>query len=104
MRTYDFSPLFRYSVGFDRIENLMASAMSRSDQSTSYPPYNIETVGESTYRITMAVAGFREGELDITQKENSLVVSGKAHNDDGDVSYLHQGDWGLFATLELLGS
>ena len=91
MRTYDFSPLFRYSVGFDRIENLMATAMSRADQSPSYPPYNIETVGESTYRITMAVAGFGEEDLEITQKENSLVICGKTHKGQDDVSYLHQG-------------
>ena len=91
MRTYDFSPLFRYSVGFDRIENLMATAMSRADQSPSYPPYNIETVGESTYRITMAVAGFGEEDLDVTQKENSLLIAGKTLKGDRDVNYLHHG-------------
>ena len=91
MRTYDFSPLFRYSVGFDRIENLMATAMSRVDQSPSYPPYNIETLGDNTYRITMAVAGFGVEDLDVTQKENSLVISGKTHKGGDDVSYLHQG-------------
>ncbi len=91
MRTYDFSPLFRYSVGFDRIENLMATAMSRTDQSSSYPPYNIETIGESTYRITMAVAGFGEENLDVTQKENSLIICGNPHKDEHEVSYLHQG-------------
>ena len=74
MRTYDFSPLFRYSVGFDRIENLMASAMSRADQSSSYPPYNIESVGESTYRITMAVAGFRADDIEVVLKESTLTV------------------------------
>jgi len=91
MRTYDLSPLFRYSVGFDRIENLMSSAMSRADQNSSYPPYNIETIGDSTYRISMAVAGFGEEDLDVTQKENSLTISGKTHKGEDDVNYLHQG-------------
>ena len=91
MRTYDLSPLFRYSVGFDRIENLMTSAVNRADHSSSYPPYNIEALGENTYRITMAVAGFGEEDLEITQKENSLVIDGKARQGNGEVSYLHQG-------------
>ena len=91
MRTYDFSPLFRYSVGFDRIENLMAAAMSHANQSQSYPPYNIETVNENTYRISMAVAGFGEEDLEVTQKENSLIINGNAQNGGSDVSYLHQG-------------
>ena len=91
MRTYDFSPLFRYSVGFDRIENLMASAMNHADRAQSYPPNNIETVAENVYRITMAVAGFGEEDLDVTQKENSLVIRGKAQNGGNDVSYLHRG-------------
>lgn len=91
MLTYDFSPIFRYSVGFDRIENLMAAAMSHADQSQSYPPYNIETVGENTYRISMAVAGFGEKDLEVTQKENSLTINGNAQNSTSDISYLHQG-------------
>ena len=91
MRTYDLSPLFRYSVGFDRIENLMTSAVNRADHSSSYPPYNIEALGDNTYRITMAVAGFGEEDLEITQKENSLVIDGKARQGNGEVSYLHQG-------------
>ena len=91
MRAYDFSPLFRYSVGFDRIEHLMTSAVNRADHSSSYPPYNIEALGDNTYRITMAVAGFGDGDLEITQKENSLVINGKARQGNGEVSYLHQG-------------
>ena len=91
MHTFDFSPLFRYSVGFDRIENLMASAMNHSNHSHSYPPYNIETVNENAYRITMAVAGFGQEDLEITQKEDSLIINGKAQNGGSDLSYLHQG-------------
>ena len=91
MRTYDFSPLFRYSVGFDRIENLMATAMSRADHSSSYPPYNIETISDNTYRISMAVAGFTEEDLEVIQKENSLIVCGNTHKGQDEVNYLHQG-------------
>jgi len=78
MRAYDFSPLFRYSVGFDRLEQLLDAASRRQDQAPSYPPYNIESVDENAYRITMAVAGFGEQDLDITLKESSLVVPAKA--------------------------
>ena len=67
MRTYDFSPLFRYSVGFDHVEDLLRSAVNRGDQASTYPPYNIESLGETSYRITMALAGFAEEDLDIIQ-------------------------------------
>ena len=63
MRTYDFSPLFRYSVGFDRMQRLLDAALERSDSAPGYPPYNIEQVGENGIRITIAVAGFTKGSL-----------------------------------------
>ncbi len=91
MRTYDFSPLFRYSIGFDRVEQLLDTATSRQRQMPSYPPYNIESIDDNAYRITMAVAGFSEADLDITQTENSLVIVGKGQAADDAVSYLHQG-------------
>ena len=76
MTAFDFSPLFRSTVGFDRINRLMESAHApRSD--SAYPPYNIEKSDEYHYRITVAVAGFSEDDLDITVKDNSLAISGK---------------------------
>ena len=91
MRTYDFSPLFRYSVGFDRVQQLLDAALERAESAPGYPPYNIESVGENAYRITMAVAGFGEDDLDVTVKENSLVVSGRNDRNGEDVTYLHRG-------------
>lgn len=91
MSTYDISPLFRYSVGFDRMQRLVDAAMERSETAPGYPPYNIETLNEDTYRITMAVAGFSEGDLDITAKENSLTVSGNLGGANDEAAYLHRG-------------
>jgi molecular chaperone IbpA len=93
MRTYDLSPLMRATVGFDRLTNLLDTA-SRVDEATlGYPPYNIEKTGEETYRITMAVAGFGEEDLDITVQENSLVIkAGKTKPEaDKGIKYLHRG-------------
>lgn len=91
MRAYDFSPLFRYSVGFDRVQHLLDAALERAENAPGYPPYNIETVGENAYRITMAVAGFGEEDLDITVQENALTVAGKAGQREEQVQYLHRG-------------
>jgi molecular chaperone IbpA len=91
MRTLDFSPLFRSTVGFDRMQRLIDSAQRVDESSLSYPPYNIEATGEDAYRITMAVAGFGEEDLDITVKENTLLISGKARKDDDNVAYLYRG-------------
>jgi len=91
MRTIDFSPLFRHSVGFDRLQQLADAALqSDSGPNNAYPPYNIEQLDENAYRITMAVAGFGETDLDITAKENTLVISGKLDEPEG-VNYLHRG-------------
>jgi molecular chaperone IbpA len=96
MRAFDLSPLLRSSVGFDHVNRLFELANRVDETATSYPPYNIEKRGEDAYRITMAVAGFDQSELDITVKENSLIVTGKAveqaATQDGEqVSYLHRG-------------
>ena len=88
MRSYDFSPLFRSSVGFDRLAQLMDSAR---DEAPSYPPYNIERTGEDQYRITMAVAGFGENDIEITAQENGLTVVGKQPKDEAPKSLLYRG-------------
>lgn len=93
MRTMDLSPLYRASVGFDRLVKTLDSASRVEESAYSYPPYNIEKVSEDAYRIVMAVAGFGEDELDITAKENSLVISGRKEKaeGDGEVTFLHRG-------------
>jgi molecular chaperone IbpA len=88
MRTFDFSPLFRSSVGFDRLAQLMDSAR---DDVPSYPPYNIERTGEDQYRITMAVAGFGEEDIEITAQENALTVVGKQPKDEAPKNLLYRG-------------
>jgi len=93
MRTYDFSPLYRSFVGFDRMANLINSATQSIDASTSYPPYNVARIDEDAYKIELAVAGFAEDELEIESHENVLTVTGsksKADNDEGP-DYLHRG-------------
>ena len=77
MRSFDFSPLFRSSVGFDRMTRLLDAASRLDDSAVSYPPYNIEVVGDNSYRITMAVAGFGDKDVTIVVQDNSLVISGK---------------------------
>ena len=91
MRTTDFSPLYRFSVGFDRMQRLVDAASRFDDAAYAYPPYNIETRGDDAYRITMTVAGFAEKDLDVTVTENTLVVSARKRDEDKDVSYLHRG-------------
>jgi len=88
---FDFSPLFRSTVGFDRLPGLLET-VSRLDEATlGYPPYNIEKLDEESYRITMAVAGFIEDDLEIEVREHSLIVSGRQPQDDGEKTYLHHG-------------
>ncbi len=88
MEGFDLSPLFRSTIGFDRLMRL-ADAATRAD--ASYPPYNIELTGENAYRLTMAVAGFAPQDLEITVKENALLVNGKARKEDETAQYLHRG-------------
>jgi molecular chaperone IbpA len=91
MRTaYDFSPLFRSSIGFDRIFDLLENA-TRVQSLDNWPPYNIEKAGEDQWRITMVVAGFAADELDLTAQPNLLVVSGQKQGEDNAQQYLHQG-------------
>jgi len=93
MRAFDLSPLLRATVGFDNVNRLFDLANRVDEQALSYPPYNIEKQGEDVYRITMAVAGFKPEEIDITVKENSLVISGKAAEQTAQegVTFLHRG-------------
>ena len=92
MDRFDFSPLFRSTIGFDRLARLVDSATRFDGAAPAYPPYNIESTGEDSYRLTMAVAGFSRDELDITVEKNSLVISGKAQKEEtGDGRYLHRG-------------
>ena len=89
MNAFDFSPLFRTAIGFDRLADALESA-NRGDGG-GYPPYNIELTGEDHYRITMAVAGFTAAEIDIESRDNLLKVSGKKEADVADRKYLHRG-------------
>lgn len=88
--TQDLSPLYRTLVGFDRIANLMEQA-GRLDQAPGYPPFNIEQVGEDTFRIELAVAGFSEDELHIEYKQNALIVSGRRAPVEEARRFLHRG-------------
>ncbi|MBX9575228.1 MAG: Hsp20 family protein [Caulobacteraceae bacterium] len=90
MRTFDFTPLYRSAVGFDRLAAMLESAARTSEQ--GWPPYNIQSTGENQYRIEVAVAGFSPDELTVEVKENLLTVTGrKTANDDGERTYLHRG-------------
>ncbi|AWB56965.1 MULTISPECIES: Hsp20 family protein [unclassified Colwellia] len=90
--TTDFSPLYRSFIGFDHLAGLIDKA-SRADKQSSYPPYNVELLAEDQYRITMAIAGFAEQELDIESKQDTLIVTGtKTGNvSNADRKFLHQG-------------
>jgi molecular chaperone IbpA len=91
MREFDLTPLFRSSVGFDRLDKLFETAFRDASRDVSYPPYNIAKTGQDTYRITMAVAGFGEGDIDITVHENVLTVRGQIKEQEKEVAYLHRG-------------
>ena len=93
MRTYDFSPLFRSTIGFDRLTNIMDTAMRQSDATEAYPPYNIQKTGENSYCITLAVAGFSEEELEIVSHEGKLIIEGrvKPNEENKENIFLHRG-------------
>jgi len=90
MRTFDLSPLYRSTVGFDRLFNML-DGPAGFDAGTGYPPYNIERLSENAYEITMAVAGFGEGDIEIEVKENALTVSGNKTEEDESREFLHRG-------------
>ena len=92
MRSFDFSPLFRSTVGFDRLFDLLDS-VPQYDTAQTYPPYNIERTDDTHYRITLAVAGFGEKDLNVEVREGVLTVQGKREesNEQGKAGYLYQG-------------
>ena len=91
MRSFDFAPLHRSTVGFDQIANLMDRVMANDAPQPSYPPYNIEKLDDDSYRISIAVAGFTEGDLSVEVREKSLIVSARKADEDTDKTYLHRG-------------
>lgn len=91
MRPYDLSPLFRSTVGFDRLSRLIEHALSTDETANSYPPYNIEKTGDDAYRITMAIAGFGPEDLEMTALPNALVVTGKAKKEQDGGQFLYRG-------------
>jgi molecular chaperone IbpA len=92
MRHFDLTPLYRSTVGFDRLASILDQVMSAEVTQNTYPPYNIEKTGEDAYRITLAVAGFAEDELSIEARDGQLVVTGrKAETEDGNTNVLHRG-------------
>lgn len=91
MRTFDFAPLYRSTIGFDHLTSLLDAVAQREQSQPSYPPYNIELLGKDQYRITMAIAGFVDAELQIQSERQTLTVKGKKAEDGKERNYLHQG-------------
>ena len=91
MRTYDLSPLYRATVGFDRMADLIDRLLSTDVADNGYPPYNIEKTAEDAYRISVAVAGFNESDLSVEVKDGALVVAARKEKDETPRTYLHRG-------------
>ena len=91
MRTFDFAPLYRSSVGFDQIANLMDRVLSTDGATPSYPPYNIEKLDDDSYRISIAVAGFSDADLSVEVRDKALIVSARKAEEDEGKTYLHRG-------------
>jgi molecular chaperone IbpA len=91
MRTFDLTPLFRSSIGYESLVRIVDAAMRGEEGTASYPPYNIEKLNDHTYRLVMAVAGFSEDELSASVQNNTLVVAGKAKMEEENVQYLYKG-------------
>ncbi len=91
MRTFDLAPLYRASVGFDQIADMMDRVLSSDVSQSTYPPYNIEKTSDDTYRISVAVAGFSDSDLSVEVKENALVIAARKAEEDEERTYLHRG-------------
>ena len=90
MRTFDFAPLYRSTIGFDHLTTLFENA-NKSENQSSYPPYNIELTGTDQYKITMALAGFKENEIKIQSEQQTLSVVGEKETNTDNQNFLHQG-------------
>ena len=91
MRNLDFAPLYRATVGFDRIADLMDRVLSNDVAQPTYPPYNIEKTAENAYRISIAVAGFAEDDLNVEVRDGAVIVSARKAEEDDTRTYLHRG-------------
>lgn len=91
MRSFDFAPLYRSSVGFDQIANMMDRVLTNDGSTPSYPPYNIEKLDDDAYRISIAVAGFSDADLSVEVREKALIVSARKTDDAEGRKYLHRG-------------
>lgn len=91
MRRFDLAPLYRATVGFDQVADMMDRILTEPNAAPSYPPYNIEKTDEDAWRISIAVAGFADEDLSVEMRENALIVSAKRSEEDGERTYLHRG-------------
>ncbi|WP_435312271.1 Hsp20 family protein [Primorskyibacter sedentarius] len=91
MRSFDLAPLYRATVGFDQIADLMDRVLANDVSQSAYPPYNIEKTADDAYRISIAVAGFSDEDLSVEVKEQALVVSARKNDEDEERNYLHRG-------------
>lgn len=91
MQTFDFSPLFRSGIGFDRLAHMLDATYANKTENSGYPPYNIAVTGENDYRITLAVAGFTENDLEIEVAQRKLSISGKKEKETDEREYLYRG-------------
>lgn len=91
MTRFDFTPLFRSTIGFDRLARVLESTLESDTNVSGYPPYNIESTGDNAYRLTMAVAGFGKDEITIESRENQLIVAGRKTAEEENRAYLHRG-------------
>ncbi|WP_370211419.1 Hsp20 family protein [Roseovarius sp.] len=91
MRNLDFAPLYRASIGFDQIADLMDRALTNDVSAPSYPPYNIEKTADDAYRISVAVGGFSDADLAVEVKDGALIVSARKSEEEGERTYLHRG-------------
>src|SRR6056297_2683321 len=91
MRNFDLAPLYRATVGFDQIADMMDRVLSSDVGQPTYPPYNIENTADDAYRISIAVAGFADNDLSVEVKDGALVVSARKAEDDSARSFLHRG-------------